>query len=135
MKQHQEEEKTHYQIIEEIVGQKMYPIYWIIGVPIVLITTMFFTVALPIAAKVIDNTEEITKKVNSDEAYENFLPKKVYHSLQKDEHVTDLDALRNPQDADLIYLKHNNVEAERLDIATRSVTPYLKKSYDNATKN
>jgi len=128
-----EEEKTHYELMEEIIGRKLKPFIILASVLI----GIFGVIAVPIAAQVLKLTEDcenikssIEKKVDSDEAYKNFLPKGTYHLLQKDEHETDLEALRNPEDADLIYMKHNNQEADRLDIATRSATPYMKKAYD-----
>ena len=42
-----------------------------------------------------------------------------YHQLQKDEHKADLEALKNPSNAEFIYMRHNDSEADRLDIRYR----------------
>lgn len=138
-----EDERTqcHADIIEEIMSRKMTPVYWMVGGALFSILTIFITIALPISAQIVKLSEkqsgiesEVDKKVNSSEAYENFLSKGVYHLLQKDEHESDLEAIRSPENADLIYMKNNNREAENLGIASRGSDKrtYFKEAYDKA---
>lgn len=134
--------KCHADLVEKAVGKKMVPIYWMIGGTMAIMLTIFVTIALPISAQVIKLTEafsnieiKLNDKVNSNEAYENFLPKGQYHILQKDEHIADIEAIRNPENADVIYMKSNSMEAERLGIASRgSKDDFYKKDY-NKVKN
>lgn len=128
--------QCHADIIEEIISKKMVIIYWMIGSALFTFLLIFVSIALPLSAQVIKMYEKqstmelsIKDKVDSSEAYENFLPKGMYHRLQKDEHESDLEAIRNPENADLIYMKNNSKEAENLGIATRNAEPY-KKAYD-----
>ena len=51
--------------------------------------------------------------------YRNFMTKGAFYILSKDEHEADLDAIRNPQNADLIYMKLNSSQSERLELTTR----------------
>lgn len=110
-----EEEKTHAQLIEDIISRKMKPIYWFI----VLISSVFLTISVPMSAALIDTVRQQSKDISSDEAYRNFLPKLYYHQLQKDEHISDIEAIRHPADAETIYLRHNSREAEQLEIRMR----------------
>lgn len=134
-----DEEKTHAQLIEDILSRKLKPFYILVTI----VVGLFGIIAVPIASQVINLTQQqgemelkISEKVSSDEAYRNFLLKGVYHLLQKDEHESDLEAIRHPDDADFIYMKNNNKEAEQLDVATRGATSkYYKESYNKSIKN
>lgn len=128
--------QCHADIIEEIISKKMTLIYWMIGGSLFTFLLIYISIALPLSAQVIKMNEKqssmeasIKDKVDSSEAYENFLPKGTYHRLQKDEHESDLEAIRNPENADLIYMKNNSREAENLGIASRGAESY-KKAYD-----
>ena len=131
-----DEERTHAQLIEEIIGRKLKPFIVLASVLI----SIFGIIAVPIAAQVLKLTEDqsnieskISDKVDSEEAYRNFLLKGAYHILQKDEHIADIDAIRNPLESDIIYMKLSSREAERLDIAQRgSKDEYYKKAYDKS---
>lgn len=110
-----EEERLHLQQIEDIISRKVKPIYWAVGIMV----AIFVSVSAPLTSKVIDISSESSKFIKSDEAYKNFLPKGFYHQLQKDEHKADLEALKNPSNAEFIYMRHNDSEADRLDIRYR----------------
>lgn len=125
-----EEEKTHAQLIEEIIGRKLKPIYWAVGIMVVI----FLGVSGPLTNQVISNSVTIGEDISSEEAYKNFLLKGAYHLLQKDEHEADIDAIRNPSNADIIYMKHNSSEAERLDIVQRGAEKFYKNDYNKAKK-
>jgi len=129
-----DEEKTHAQLIEDIIARKMMPLYFIHGGMALTVITIFVAIAWPVSDKVSTLSVDVSKCVTSEEAYKNFLPKGTYHLLQKDEHESDLEAIRNPEDADFIYMKNNNAEAERLDLASRGTSrkKYFKDEYDKA---
>ena len=110
-----DEDKPQLQHIEDIISRKVKPIYWAVGIMV----AIFISVSAPLTSKVIDLSSETSKFIKSDEAYKNFLPKNFYHQLQKDEHQADLEALKNPINAEFIYMKHNASEADRLDIRYR----------------
>lgn len=114
-----EEEKTHVQLIEEIISSKMKPLYWIIGVPLAIMLTIFVTVALPIQSKVIDLTEKVEKKVDDETVRSEFLTKGTYLLLQARSHDSDIEAIRNPSNADLIYNRQNNTDKELLNFVSR----------------
>lgn len=128
----EEERETHAEIIEKIIGRKMVPIYMINGGMALTVISIFIAIAWPIRDSVASLQVDISKCITSDEVYKNFLGKGVYHLLQKDEHESDLDAIRNHENADLIYMKNNNSEAEQLDIASRSAKKWYKEDYDKA---
>lgn len=128
-----EEKVTHAELIEKIIGRKMIPIYMINGGMALTVISIFVAIAWPIRDSVSTLQVEVSKCVTSEEVYKNFLPKGTYHLLQKDEHESDLEAIRNPDDADFVYMKNNNAEAEQLDIASRGSVTY-KKAYEKAKK-
>jgi hypothetical protein len=131
-----EEEKTHAQLIEDIISRKLKPFFILISI----VVAIFGVIAIPIAEQVICLTKDqgvivgkINEKVDSEELYKNFVTKGSYHIMQKDEHIADLDAIRNPNNAEFIYMKHNNSESEALELRTRG--GYYKSEYEKATKN
>lgn len=113
-------EKTQLeQIIEEAVARKMKPMLWFHGIYGGVILTIFVSIAWPISEKVTELTIKISNCVSEKKAFESFVTKPLFHRLQKDEHLTDIEAIKNPDDAELIYEKHNNVEADRLQVGYR----------------
>ena len=114
----EEEKTTHAELIEEIISRKLKPVYWAVAAML----GIFISVSGPLTFKTIDLSVMINGCIQSEEAYRNFLPKNSYHQLQKDEHITDIEAIRNPEQSDLIYMKHNSLEAEKLDIRYRGTT-------------
>ena len=129
-------EMTHAQLIEEIISRKLKPFYWLVSIAI----TLFGIVSVPIAAQVISITQnqgvievKVNQKIDSDEAYRNFLSKGVYHLLQKDEHESDQEAIANPANSAFIYMKNNNKEAEQLDLSSRSAN--YKEAYNKVIQN
>ena len=114
-----EEEKTHVQLIEEIISSKVTPFYWIIGVPLGIILTIFITIVVPIYAKQMELTEKVENKVDYEIVRSDFLTKGAYLLLQARSHDSDIEAIRNPSNADLIYNKQNNADAEVLDFISR----------------
>jgi Na+-translocating ferredoxin:NAD+ oxidoreductase RnfG subunit len=118
-----DEEKTHAQLIEDIIAKQLKPFIVLASVLI----TIFAAIAVPIAGQVLTLTKEqseietkVSQKVDSDEAYRNFLSKRAYLILQKNEHESDMEAIANPENSEFIYMKNNNKEAEQLEITTRS---------------
>ena len=108
--------------IERIMSRKIKPIYWAVGIMV----AIFISVAAPLTSVVISlsidetQTKEMLKnKVSSEELYRNFLPKLFYHQLQKAEHISDINALNNPANSEFIWMKHNQEEAEKLEIRYR----------------
>jgi len=111
----QKPEKTQLEVMEEIISRKIRPVYWAVGIMV----AIFLGVSGPLTTKQMDLSGEIEKCIKSEEAYRNFLPKGLYHQLQKDEHLSDIEAIKQPINSDIIYMRHNNSEAERLDIRYR----------------
>lgn len=132
-----DEEKVGYaDLIKKEVSKQSKTTHFIQGGTGIALIAIFLSIALPMYDKIYSQSKDISNVqmqinecVKSSEAYENFLPKGMYHRLQKDEHESDLEAIRNPENADLIYMKNNSKEAENLGIVSRSATPY-KKAYD-----
>lgn len=56
-----EEERTHVQLIKDIIGEKMKPLYWIHGGTALTILGLFLTISLPISSKVIELSTEQAK--------------------------------------------------------------------------
>jgi hypothetical protein len=132
-----EEEKTHVQLIEDILSRKLRPFYILVTI----VVGLFGIIAVPIASQVIALTQQqgtielkISEKIGSDEAYRNFLLKGVYHLLQKYEHESDMEAIANPDNSAFIYMKNNSAEAEQLEISSRGATNY-KDAYQKAIQN
>lgn len=120
-------EKTQLeQIIEEAVARKMKPMLWFHAIYGGVILTIFVSIAWPVSEKVIDLHLKIKDVISGqqnfvteEKAFQSFVTKPLFHRLQKDEHLTDIEAIKNPDDAELIYEKHNNVEADRLQVGYR----------------
>lgn len=118
-----ESKKTNQELtIEEIINKKFKPLYIFQSA----ILGIFITIAWPIYDKVYDlrgkmsDLENVCKgMLTEEEANAAYLRKPTYHQLQKDEHLTDLEAIRNPKDADIIYQRHNAIEADRLEVSYR----------------
>lgn len=111
-----EKEKEQYlEQIELIITRKLKPFFWIFAI----LTTILIGITVPLTTKVIEMAANQSSLISSEEAYRNFLPKMYYHQLQKDEHITDIEAIQNPKNASNIYMRHNNDEADRLDIRLR----------------
>lgn len=113
-------EKTQLEVIEDIISRKMKPLYWIHGGTALTILGLFLTISLPISERVINLSTDIEKKIDSDEVYRNCLTKGAFLILQKYEHEADLEAMRNPENADLIYMKLNSAHAESLELISRN---------------
>lgn len=114
-----DEEKCHAEAIEEIIGRKMVPLYWIIGSAMVTMLTIYVTIALPVSSKVIELTKEMEGKVSIDNLRSDYLTKGTYIYLQSQSHEADVEAIRNPSNADLIYNKEINTAAETLEFISR----------------
>lgn len=113
-------EKTQLeQIIEEAVSRKMKPMLWFHAIYGGVILTIFVSIAWPISDKVTELTIKFNNCITEKKAFETFVTKPLYHRLQKDEHLTDVEAIRNQNNAEIIYQQHNAVEADRLDIGYR----------------
>lgn len=110
------EEKSHAQLIEEIISRKLRPVYWACGI----VVALFTLVSTPLTIEVIKLNRENAEQIKSDEVYRNFLTKGAFYLMQKDEHESDLEALRNPENADLTYMKLNNANMERLELTSRN---------------
>jgi hypothetical protein len=124
------DEKSELQIlIEEAVGNKTRPYVWIFGILTTIIGLLVTVIAMlyaPVTDRLIYLSDTVNvlssvveKKINSEEAYKNFLPKLQYHLLQKAEHRTDREIEHDPGNSELIWMRHNNEEAESLDIVYR----------------
>lgn len=111
------------QIIEEAVSRKMKPMLWFHAIYGGVILTIFVSIAWPVSEKVTELTikfnNTITNCITEKKAFETFVTKPLYHQLQKDEHLTDVNAIRNQNNAEIIYQQHNVVEADRLEVGYR----------------
>ena len=115
-----DQERTQAELIEEIISRKMKPLYWIHGGLAASIFAIFLSVSLPIQTQVLKLSVDMEKKVDSDEVYRNFLTKGVYLTILKTKNEADLEALKNHEQAEFIYMKLNNTVAERLELISRS---------------
>lgn len=115
----EEEKESQADCIEKIIGRKMLPIYFINGGMALTVISIFIAIAWPIRDSVSTLQVDVSKCITSDETYKNFLPKGLYHQLQKDEHLSDIEAIKEPGNSEVIYMRQNNTEAERLDIRYR----------------
>ena len=126
----EEEKQSHYEIQSELIGKKMKPFYLIHGGGWVAVLTVFLTVAGPMQHDLKDSQKRITtiesEKLQSEEAYRNFLTKGMFHIMQQDKRAADLEAIRHHENADLIYMKQNNAEAERLELVSRGSDKQFK---------
>lgn len=116
-------EKTQAELIEEIISRKMRPLYWIHGGLAASIFAIFLSVSAPLSTQVLKLSTDLEKKIDSDEVYRNFLPKGLYLTILKTKNESDLEAIKNHEQAEFIYMKLNNNIAERLDLITRSAQP------------
>jgi len=128
-----ENDRVHLEAIEEIVGRKVKEIVGkemeeasqkmnkksfknmlvITGA----VTGIFLGVSVPMGNSLIALIAK--KPVGEKEVYDNFIDKSSFHQLQKAEHISDVEAIQNPQNAANIYARHNNDEAEKLDLRYR----------------
>ena len=117
-KQHdQEQEKTIQEIIAEEIAKRFVPIYWGLSGFGVFLLTAIWLMAGPLNAEIITISKEVTKMITIDSAFSRFITKDQYHQLQKDEHVSDIEAVQNPENAEVIYMKQNNRESEKLGVS------------------
>lgn len=115
-----EEEKENIQkIIAEGIANAMKPVYYMISGIMFTVLAIFVSIALPLSQNVSANREATVLKINSDEAYANFLTKSQYHILQKSEHGVDIQAVKHPEQSDYLYMELNVNEAEQLEIRYR----------------
>ncbi|MCL6103091.1 MAG: hypothetical protein M1292_11530 [Bacteroidetes bacterium] len=109
------EEKTHAEILEEIVGRKLRPFYWIMTG----FVTVYAAVSTPLTIELIRVSTQQSKDITKEEAEKTFIQKEDYHILQKAEHISDVEAIQNPHNALNVYMRHNNDESERLKLNQR----------------
>lgn len=86
---------------------------------LLIILTIFLGVSGPLTIWVANQQAKIEAKVDSKEAYNNFLTKNQFLYLQKEEHKYDIRALNEPGNASAIFQEHNASVAEQLEIRTR----------------
>lgn len=108
--------------VEEIISKKMIPLYWIIGGSMALMLTIYVSIALPISSKVMELNTEVKSKINSEDVKKDYLTKGTFLFLQNQCHEFDIDAIRNPNNADLIYNKEITEAAKALDYVSRGST-------------
>lgn len=114
-----EEKKCHADLIEDIISRKMRALYWIIGGSMASMLTIYVTIALPISSKVIDMNREIETKISTEDVKKDFITKSTYIFLQSQCHEADIEAIRNPQNSDLIYNKEIHEAAKYLEFVSR----------------
>lgn len=112
-----EEEKTIQQTIADEIAKRFIPIYWGLGGLGVFILGVIFTLTGPLSAEVLEQSKTIQQMITADKAFDRFLTKDSYHQLQKDEHLSDIEAIQNPQNADVIYMRQNSRESEKLGVS------------------
>ena len=118
LKKHDEqEEKTIQQTIADEIAKRFVPIYWGLGGLGIFVLTVILTLTGPLSAEVLNQSKQIEKCIQEDKAFERFITKDVYHSLQKDEHISDIEAIKNPDNSEIIYMRQNNRESEKLGVS------------------
>jgi hypothetical protein len=115
-----EVEKKQMEIIEAIISRKMRPLYWIHGGTSLAILSIFLSISLPISNQILKLSIDVENKIDSEEAYRNFMTKGLYLTILKSKNEADMEAIKNHDQAEFIYMKLNNTVSERLDLITRS---------------
>lgn len=119
-------EKTQAELIEEIIGKKMRPLYWIHGGTALSILAMFLSISMPISSQILKLSTDVENKVDSDELYRNFMTKGMYLTILKTKNEADMEAMKNHEQAEFVYMKLNNTVAERLELISRTAIQYKK---------
>jgi len=94
-KHESEEEKTVNEIIAEEIAKRFVPIYWGLGTFGLFVLGLIFTMTGPLFAEVIDQSKKVEAMITTERAFDRFVTKDQYHQLQKEEHISDIDATKN----------------------------------------
>ena len=105
------EELSHLEQMDQIIAKRMKPFYWIFSVALAFGTVL--------STGLIETVRNQGTYIKSEEAYRNFLDKPFFHQLQKAEHTADVEAIQNPSNAANVYARHNQDEAEKLELKYR----------------
>ena len=115
-----------HQTIIEGIREAMVIVYWMVGGTCITMLTIFVAIAWPLTNQIIDLNKDVSNlkqqvdnAVSSNEAYKNFLPKGLYHQLEKDSYESIVQSIRHPEDADYLMIKNGIDQAERLEIRYR----------------
>lgn len=106
---------------ETYIDKKFKPIYWIHGSLAASTLLIFLGVTGPLTTEIISlkgNVEKtIETSITEDKAFDKFVTKEQLHKLQKDEHISDIEAIHNPENSEVIYMRQNIREAENLNVS------------------
>lgn len=108
------QEQNHLDLIEEIIAKKMKLIYWIIGVAMFMMLSIFITVALPIQNTLIEVVRVQQTKAFEKEVDAIYLQKQDYYQIEEDEHRVLKEVIKNPGQADYLMGVINNNIVEKL---------------------
>lgn len=97
-------------LIDTTISKKMSPIYWIIGIALGAMVTIFLAIALPIQNKLMDVALVQQTKMGTETAEKTFLKKEDYYLIEEDANRVLKGAIKTPQQADyLIDVINDNI--------------------------
>jgi len=106
-----DEEKDIHETLRVIVKEEVGPIIRMVKWILALFSSFIFGGIIFIVTISVRQSQCIT----SEETYNNFLLKSDYHQYQKDEHISDIEAIHNPDRASDIYMRQDARESEKIE--------------------
>jgi len=106
-----EQELEHARLIDELMSQRLKPIYWIFGI----FMTAFMTISVPLTATLIETVKVQQLKLSKADAERIFVSKFTYYQIEEDEHRMLLPLLKDPN-AKYIMDEINDNIAQMLDM-------------------
>lgn len=103
---------------EAYIDKKFKTIYWIHSSLALATLMIFISVTGPLTTELMNIKGVIQNFITKDTAFDRFITKDQYHQLQKEEHISDIEAVRNPENSETIYMRQNYKEAERLNVSS-----------------
>jgi hypothetical protein len=120
----EEEVKDIHQIIDIAtkagIKAAMIPIYWFVGVPMLTFLIILVSLTGPMQDRLSKVIESDAKKVDSSEAYANFVTKLHYNQLEKDNNRFIVELVLHPESIKGIMQEADRNRAENLEIRYRS---------------
>ena len=120
----EEDKEAQQKLIENTINTKidakMKGIYWIIGGTMVVMLTIFVTIALPIQSNLIEAIKKLETKADADKveakfnkADKTYMQKWDYYTIEVDEHRVLKEAIKNPAQIDyLMGVINDNIEVK-----------------------
>jgi len=115
-----EEEKTHAELIEEIISAKLRPFYWIFGI----LVMVFMTVSVPLTGTLIETVRIQQTKISTEDAEKTYMNKLEYLQIEQDEHRVMQEILKTPESAPYLFgiINDNIADALGFKYTSRGAT-------------